>query len=68
MGSKMKLVSRTSPWQTCYTENTDIVYPSGVALVLLTLGLCMTTFVVSLDTFAAQIACPNLTWEQGCSG
>jgi hypothetical protein len=51
------------------TENTDIVYPSGVALVLLTLGLCMTTFVVSLeDTFAAQIACPNLTCEQGCSG
>lgn len=29
-------------------EDADFVYPSGPALWLLTLGLCLTTFVVSI--------------------
>lgn len=37
-------------------EDPDVVYPTGLALGLLTLGLCLTTFVVSPPTHLTPAA------------
>ncbi|KAF7985870.1 hypothetical protein HWV62_43734 [Athelia sp. TMB] len=42
-------------------EDPDAEYPSGLALGLLTLGLCLTTFVIALDNTIIATAIPHIT-------
>lgn len=42
-------------------EDPDAVYPTGLALGLLTLGLCLTTFVIALDNTIIATAIPHIT-------
>ncbi|KAJ7580957.1 major facilitator superfamily domain-containing protein [Mycena floridula] len=43
------------------TDSDAIVYPSGVPLILITIGLCLAVFVVALDNSIIATAIPTIT-------
>ncbi|EPS44955.1 hypothetical protein H072_993 [Dactylellina haptotyla CBS 200.50] len=44
-------------------EDDESKYPGGVALVILTIGLCLSTFVIALDNSIIATAIPRITTE-----